>query len=312
MLMTKLRYQTLEHCSWKINLWLLKTIPKELSLKEVMIYQKDNEESFLQVGPYRSPKRINKLKFIAKKLKVSIDQVKKSLKEISHLEPKPGRSFIRPETRRRNTPRVPDIILNKLDQGYEILINDNSLPRLRINPQYRKLIKRKNIEPETKKYIKEKIGSALWIMKAITQRRITIQRITECILQVQQDFFTDGLGDHLKPLTLQDIAQRVERNESTVSRVVNNKYIQTPYGIFKLSYFFSSAFKTNNGEMISSEAIRSRVLELLEEEDKKHPLSDKKIAKLLSLEGINIARRTITKYREELKIPPSHLRKENN
>ena len=251
----------------------------------------------------------NKTKPIAKNLKVSPDEVKKALKEISRLEPKPGRSFTHSESK-RILPHSPDIIVEKIDNRHEVIINDRELPRLKISSHYKNLLNRKDVSEETKKYLKEKIGSALWLIKAVMQRQDTIRRVAECIIEIQRGFFEQGQEELLKPLTLQEIARHTSRNESTISRVVNNKYIRTPYGTFKLSYFFSSSFKTTQGEAISSEAIKSQIINLINEEDPRHPLSDDKIVKHFSAQGINVARRTIAKYREELKIPPSHLRKE--
>ncbi|MFC1658905.1 RNA polymerase factor sigma-54, partial [Candidatus Omnitrophota bacterium] len=251
----------------------------------------------------------NRLKVIAKALKAPLEQIKKASKEISCLEPKPGRLFIQSETR-RVLPRAPDILLEKIDDEYEIVINSGELPKLRISAQYKKLLSRKDTPEETRKYLKEKINSALWLIKAVAQRQDTIRRIAECIIEIQGGFFEQGQEEKLKPLTLQEVAGRVGRNESTVSRVVNNKYIRTPFGIFKLNYFFSGSYQTEQGEEISSEAIKSRMISLVDEEDCRHPLSDDKIVKLFKAQGITIARRTIAKYREELKIPPSHLRKE--
>ena len=250
----------------------------------------------------------NKTKLIAKSLKVTQDEVKEAVKEISRLEPKPGRPLGQTESRRiHHFP--PDIILEKIENRFELIINNQELPRLKVSAHYKRLLSRKDISEETKKYLTEKIKSAIWLIKAVNQRHQTIRRIAECIIKIQKDFFQQGEEASLKPLTLQEVAQLVERNESTVSRVVNNKYIQTPFGVFKLNYFFSGAFKTSEGEAISSEAIKSKIIALVDEEDSKRPLSDDKIVKSLKAQGVNIARRTIAKYREELKIPPSHLRK---
>ncbi|MFH1678278.1 MAG: RNA polymerase factor sigma-54 [Candidatus Omnitrophota bacterium] len=283
------------------------------NLKECLIIQLQskgaNAPLSLQIIENHLPELAkNKTKQIAKSLKVSVEKVQEALKLISGLEPKPGRSFVRSENKRLPL-SSPDIIVERLDDGYELIINNQELPRLRINSHYKKLLSRKSLSPETREYLKEKINSALWLIKAITQRQQTIRRISECILQIQHDFFINGGDECLKPLTLQDVAKRVGRNESTVSRVVNNKYIKTPYGIFKLNYFFSNAYKTAQGEEISAEAIKSRLATIIDEEDSRRPLSDDKIVKLLASQGINLARRTIAKYREELKIPPSHLRK---
>ena len=251
----------------------------------------------------------NKIKSVAKNLKVPLDQIKEAVKEISQLEPKPGRSFT-PTENRRISPHPPDIILDKIEDRYEIIVNDRKLPRLRISAHYRNLLSRKDVSKETKAYLKERISSALGLIKSVAQRQETVLRLAECLLRIQRDFFQHhGQDEYLLPLTLQEVAKILGRNESTISRVVNNKYMQTPYGIFKLNYFFSSSFKTAGGETISSEAIKSQIIALIDEEDSGHPLSDDKIVKRLSTQGINLARRTIAKYRENLKIPPSHLRK---
>jgi RNA polymerase sigma-54 factor len=283
-------------------------------LKECLIIQlkaKGKQDSLCyQIVEHHLPDLArNKLKVIAKSLKVPLIQVKEVSKEISRLEPKPGRLFTQTETR-RILARPPDIIVEKIDNQYEIIVNNRELPKLKISAHYKNLLSRKDTSEETKKYLKEKINSALWLIKAVAQRQDTIRRIAECIIGIQGDFFEQGQEERLKPLTLQEVAQRVERNESTISRVVNNKYIQTPYGIFKLNYFFSGSYKTEQGLSISSEAIKSQIINLIDEEDHRHPLSDDKIVKSFKAQGINIARRTIAKYREELKIPPSHLRKE--
>ncbi|MGD9015635.1 MAG: RNA polymerase factor sigma-54, partial [Candidatus Omnitrophota bacterium] len=283
-------------------------------LKECLIIQlkakeKQNSLCYQIVEHYLPDLARNKLKNIAKALKVSLDKIKEAAKEISLLEPKPGRAFTQSETRRVIS-RSPDIIVEKIDEQYEVIVNNRELPKLKISAQYKNLLNRKDTPEETKNYLKEKINSALWLIKAVMQRQDTIRRIAECIIDIQKDFFAQGQEEQLKPLTLQEVAQRVGRNESTISRVVNNKYIQTPYGIFKLDYFFSGSYQTEQGEAISSEAVKSQIIALIDEEDHQHPLSDDKIVKLFKAQGINIARRTIAKYREELKIPPSHQRKQ--
>lgn len=283
------------------------------SLKECLIIQlkaKEKQDSLAYriVEEYLSDLAKNDLKIIAKNLGVSPDKVKEALAEISRLEPKPGRSFTHTDNR-RTTSGSPDIIVEKVGNNLEVIINNRDLPRLKISSHYKNLLSRKDVPEETKKYLKEKIGSALWIIRAINQRQQTIRRIAECIVQIQKDFFEQGEEGELKPLTLKEVAELVGRNESTVSRVVNNRYIRTPYGTFKLNYFFSGSFTTSQGEAISSEAIKSQLIAYIEEEDSRHPLSDSKIAEFFNVKGINLARRTIAKYREELKIPPSHLRK---
>ncbi|MEA3561035.1 MAG: RNA polymerase factor sigma-54, partial [Candidatus Omnitrophota bacterium] len=280
------------------------------SLKECLIIQlnakgKTNSLAYRMVENYLTDLAKSKTGLIAKRLKVTQESVKRALKEISALEPKPGRAFSRVETRHI----LPDIIVEKVEDNYEITVNGRSLPSLKINSRYRDLLLQQNTSAEVKKYLKERLSSANWLVNAINQRRETIQRVAECIVQWQGEFFERGSGC-LKPLTMKEVAQRVGRNESTISRVVNNKYIQTPYGVFKLSYFFSGSFKAGTGgSTISTNAVKTQIAGLIKAEERQRPLSDAKIVKILRAQGINVARRTIAKYREELKILPSHFRK---
>lgn len=279
------------------------------NLKECLLIQLDSKGKHDSLA-YRAVENHlvdlakNKTELIAKRLKTPLESVKKALKEISVLEPKPGRSFGQVEARRI----IPDVTVEKIEDNYEITINGRGLPALKISPQYKNLLNLKHTPQEAKIYLKEKLSSALWLVKAVNQRQETIRRVAECILQTQKEFFEFGCG-HLKPLTMKEVARIVERNESTISRAVNNKYIQTPYGIFELSYFFSGAFKTGTEEVVSTDAVKTQVVTLIEDEDQQHPLSDDKIVTILRSQGINIARRTVAKYREELKILPSYLRK---
>ncbi|MFH1783086.1 MAG: RNA polymerase factor sigma-54 [Candidatus Omnitrophota bacterium] len=249
----------------------------------------------------------NKIESIAKSLKISPDSVRLALKEISSLESKPGRSFSKTENRRV----LPDILVEKKGDDYEIIINNKKLPVLKISALYRDLLSKPSSSKEVKDYLKERIDSARWLVKAVGQRQETIMRVARCILDSQKEFFEHGRG-HLKPLTMKEVADKVGRNESTISRVVNNKYIQTPFGIFELSYFFNGAYKTSveaGGEAISTDTVKNKVAMFIEKESPDKPLSDSAIVSILKDEGINVARRTIAKYREELKVLPSHLRK---
>lgn len=279
------------------------------NLKECLLIQlrakgKQGSLAYQIVENYLVDLAKNKAESIARHLKAPLRSVKESLKEISALEPKPGRPFGQIENRHI----LPDIIIEKIKDRYEVIINEQELPRLRISPQYKSLLNQKDTPKDTKRYLKERLSSALWLIKTVGQRQQTIRRVAECIVQLQREFFEEGKG-YLKPLTLKEVADMIGRNESTVSRVVNNKYIRTPHGLFKLKYFFSGSFKTTRGETISAEAIKTQISALIDHEDPRHPLSDTKIAKHLSAQGINVARRTIAKYREKLKILPSHLRK---
>lgn len=246
----------------------------------------------------------NKVELIARQLKVDPESIKTALKEIACLEPKPGRAFYHSETRRI----LPDVIVEKRNNDYEITVNGQDLPPLKISSQYKNLLKKKDTSKEVRKYLKERLGSAIWLAKAVSQRQETISRVAEYIVRRQREFFDYGYG-HLKPLTMKEVAQEVERNESTISRVVNSKYIQTPYGIFGLSYFFSGSYKTDQEGDISANTVKTHIASLIDSEDGQHPLSDVKIANILRAQGLRVARRTVAKYREALKILPSYLRK---
>lgn len=281
------------------------------NLKECLLIQlnfrgRHNSLAYRIVENHLADLAKNKVELIARQLKVTPESVKSALKEISCLEPKPGRAFYQSEARRI----LPDVIVEKIGDGYEITVNGRELPPLKINAQYKGLLKKKDTSEEVKKYLKERLGSAIWLIKAVSQRQETIRRVAEYIVQKQKEFFEYGQG-HLKPLTMKEVAEKVERNESTISRVVHSKYIQTPYGIFELRYFFSGSFRTDTEGDISADTVKTRVASLIESEDGQHPLSDARIVHLLHTQGLQLARRTIAKYREELKILPSYLRKKD-
>lgn len=253
-----------------------------------------------------------RVRVIAKKLKTTPQRVEKAITTISSLEPKPGRLFS-PSPHVTRSHSEPDVILENNEGKQELIINKHYIPKLRISFYYKKLLRSEQISEETKQYIKEKIKSAQTLMRSLTQRNSTLQRVAECIIDIQKDFFIQGDLAALKPLTLKKVARIVERNESTISRVVNNKYIKTPYGTYKLNYFFSRPVNTAhaNSTTLSSETIKSHIYNLICEEKKTTPLNDSKISNLLKKEGITIARRTVAKYREMLKIPPAHRRKKS-
>jgi RNA polymerase sigma-54 factor len=189
------------------------------------------------------------------------------------------------------------------------MLNDDGLPQLRINPMYKRLIdKGTDTNDETKAYVKEKFRSALWLLKSVDQRQKTIFKVAKSIINFQTDFLDHGI-EHLKPLVLRDVANDIGMHESTVSRVVNNKYMHTPQGVFEMKYFFHSGISSSYGEHVSSVTIKQRIRKIIEAEDAKKPLSDSKIVSILQKEGLMLARRTIAKYREELKIPTSNQRK---
>jgi RNA polymerase sigma-54 factor len=268
------------------------TYPDNLLLRKIV------EDHLEQLAKKQYPK-------IAQALKVSVQEVQDTAALIASLEPLPGRFF----GDRGVIYIVADVIVKKVDNDYVVYINDDGMPKLRISPFYRKLLKGYNDSQQTKEYVRDKLRAAQWLVKNIQQRKETIQKVAENIVHVQRDFFDRGIA-HLKPLTLKEIAERIGMHESTVSRVTTNKYMETPRGIFELKYFFSSGIESSDGEATSSTSVKDMIRTLIENENKRKPLSDQKITELLNRRGLNIARRTAAKYREELGILSSKYRRE--
>ncbi len=245
-------------------------------------------------------------KVIAAKLNTSIEEVIESAKTIAQLEPKPGRPF----NDNRSQYITPDIYVFKTDDEYKVVLNGDGMPRLRISNFYLKTLYNKDASSKsTKDYIKNKMNSAVWLIKSIYQRERTIKKVMESIIKFQREFFDHGAA-HLKPLKLRDVADDIEMHESTVSRVTTNKYVHTPNGIFELKYFFNTAISSVQGESVASESVKNKIKEILSNEDPKHPYSDQKIAAILKDQNITMARRTVAKYREVLGILSSSMRKE--
>jgi len=283
------------------------------NLKECLLLQlKMDREYFSLAGKivknHLSELLKNNLPAIAKKMKISAAELKAAVSLISSLEPKPGRQFISGGENTIPNP-VPDIILEKIEGKYEIIINNRDLPSLRISNFYLNLIKSDSADEKTKIYIQEKIKSALNLIKSIAQREETMRKMVRQLLEIQKDFFELGERTYLKPLTLKDIAKTIDRNESTVSRIVRRKYIKTPLGTYRLDFFFTKGLKTHSGAEVSQELIKTKIFNLVDDEPASAPLKDSDLAEALNSEGINIARRTVAKYREELNIPPYHRRK---
>jgi len=252
--------------------------------------------------PYLEKKRFN---FIAKKLNCSVEKIKEAIKQIANLEPKPGCSFNTEIAIRL----IPDVILKRNDDKYEVMLNDWELPSLNLNPKYKTMLKQKDITEDTKEYLEERLKAANSLINAINKRKETMQRVTEAIVYIQKDFLDNGM-QNFKPMTLSQIANLVDKHKSTVSRAVNNKYLQTPNGIFELRQFLNSGVKQENGVLFSSKAIKSKIKELIKNEDKENPLTDQEVVNLFKQEGISISRRTIAKYRHQLKVLSSQSRKE--
>lgn len=242
---------------------------------------------------------------VARALKIEKTRVKAAFKNLSGLDPKPGRRYSTSEVHYV----APDISVFKVGSEWVISLNEDGLPKLRINSYYRELIKKKDsLSKEEKDYLRDKVNSAVWFVKSIYQRKRTIYRVMESILKHQIEFFELGPG-HLKPLTLRDIAENIEMHESTVSRVTSGKYVHTPIGLFELKYFFTSSLSRKDGDSVASESVKEKIKELIQAENPLKPLSDIEVARVLKSQGINIARRTVTKYRESLGILPSNRRK---
>jgi len=245
-------------------------------------------------------------KKIAKALKISVDDVRAAVKIIQYLEPKPGRKFSTDEP----AYITPDIYVYKHGDTFKIVMNDDGLPKLKINRFYKDAIANgRKISKDTKNYLNEKMQSASWLIKSIHQRQKTIYLVMESILKFQGKFFEKGIA-YLRPLILKDIAEDIEMHESTISRVTTNKYVYTPQGLFELKYFFNSSIERTGGESMASASVKEKIRLLIENEDPESPLSDEKLAGILQDSNIQIARRTVTKYRKVLNILPSNKRKQ--
>jgi RNA polymerase sigma-54 factor len=244
-------------------------------------------------------------KAICRALKVSMEEVIAAVNVITSMEPKPGRLFSEEEPQYI----TPDIYVYKTEDDFVVVVNDDGLPKLRVNSFYKQAILKKNeISGNAKDYIQDKLRSAAWLIRSIHQRQKTIYKVMKSILKFQREFFDKGIT-HLKPMVLRDVAEDIGMHESTISRVTTNKYAYTPQGIFELKYFFNSSIKRVHGEAIASASVQAKIKRLIESEDPKKPFSDSKMAELLKAENIDIARRTVAKYREIMGVLPSNKRK---
>ncbi len=244
---------------------------------------------------------------IAKTLNVTQQDVMEASKTIIHeLEPKPGRPYNQADTQYV----VPDVYVIKVEERYVIQLNDEGFPRVRINPYYRRLLSRKEeVDKTTREYIEERLRSAQWLIKGMEQRNKTIYKVAESIVKFQTDFLEHGIS-RLKPLVLRDVAEDISMHESTISRVTTSKYMHTPQGIFPLKFFFTTGFTAaGTGTEVSSLTVKDVIQKMVREEDPAFPLKDQQIVEALKTKGIDIARRTVAKYREELRIPPTSVRK---
>jgi len=281
-----------------------------LSLREALLTQMD----YLQVEDEVTRKIVDNYlplleksdySQLAKELAVPLSDIKYHVDVIKHLEPAPGRKYSQEKT----FYVIPDIIVSKEDKELKITLNDEGMPHLKINSYYKRLLAKAAKEnPEAHKFLKDKMKKAFWFLRSLNQRNQTIFKVANFIVEKQKDFIEKGI-EYIKPLTLMELAQDIGVHESTAGRVVANKYIMTPRGVFPLKYFFHKSISGDYGEEISSLRIKDRIKRLVESEDKDQPLSDIEIGETLAKDNFRIARRTVAKYRNQLKIPPSHIRK---
>ena len=242
---------------------------------------------------------------ISKRFGVSVGEVQAAADEVAKLDPKPGLRH----SEATDSYIVADLVIDKIDGQYHVFINDGNLPRLRLSKVYQEIARdRRKFEGENKEFISTKLNSANWMIQAIEQRRQTMLKVTNYIVDRQRDFFEKGI-QHLHPLTLREVAEHIGMHESTVSRVTNEKYVQTPRGVLPLKFFFSSGLSTTGGEDVSARGIKDQIQKLVEGEDPKNPLTDQAIVSILSDQGVNIARRTVAKYRDQLGVLSARMRK---
>jgi RNA polymerase sigma-54 factor len=242
---------------------------------------------------------------IARALKCTVEEVQQAGDLIATLDPRPGQEIATEETKYV----VPDLVVERVGEDFVVSLNDRNVPRLRISSAYQGMLRQKGAVPDdTRKYITEKLNSAKWLIQTIEQRRKTMIKVMRRIVEEQREFFERGV-EGMRPLTLQQIANHIGMHESTVSRVTTNKYVQTPRGVFELKYFFSSGLQTDDGDDVSAKVAKEKISQLIQNEDKRDPLSDQRIAELLQQDGLRIARRTVAKYRESLRLLPARQRR---
>ncbi len=284
------------------------------SLRESLLRQLDTqgepEDSLARYLVAEKWEQFTRRKFeaIAKSLDIALNELKPAVETISHLDTRPGRKFSTDRTHYVE----PDVFIVKVGNAYVVQLNDNGLPRLRVSRAYRKMLqamRREKSQADAQQFIKEKMRSAVWLIKSLDQRQRTIFKVATSIIQQQRAFLDHGV-EHLRPMVLRDVAEDIEMHESTVSRVVSNKYMHTPRGLLPMKFFFHSGIDRDYGGDISSLTVKRKIQNFIQDEDAKKPLSDSELMRILNREGIHIARRTVAKYRDELSIPSSTDRKQ--
>ena len=244
-------------------------------------------------------------KRIARTLRAPIEEVLAAVRVIRELDPKPGNRYVS----NRVEYIVPDVYVVKVGDDYQVMLNDDDVPKLNINAQYQRLLRRNNgLQEDAKDYLEEKFRSAVWLVKGIEQRRQTLMKVSKSLCRFQRNFLDKGLA-YLNPLVLKDVADDIGMHESTVSRVTTNKYIHTPQGVFELKFFFHSGLKSFEGDAMSSVSVKDTIRKMVGAEDARIPLTDQQLVAMLEDKNINIARRTVAKYRQELHIPPASRRR---
>ena len=281
------------------------------NLRECLLIQLRNKSSYDPhaeiILDFHFEDFINKrFEIIAKRMEISLDEVKDAFEEIIKLNPKPGEGYFD----EKQNYIIPDLVVTEMNEEFVIYLNDGSIPSFHINSAYRNMmLQQKKTDKKVKEFITRKLESARWFINAIHQRRTTMLRTMHAIVDKQKDFFKKG-PKFQKPMILADIAEIIQMDISTISRVTNGKYVQTDWGVYELKYFFSEKLESDSGEQISTKVIKQRIREIVESEDKKSPLSDQAIVNKLKEKGFTIARRTVQKYREQMRIPVKRLRRE--
>jgi RNA polymerase sigma-54 factor len=246
----------------------------------------------------------HRLQHLSKQIGIDVHRINEELKVVRELDPYPGRRYSSDEP----VFVAPEVYIEKIDDEYVIYFADDGSPRLRISPTYQRMLDQTSTTREERDFIKDKVRSAVDLLRNIEHRRQTIYRVVECIVRRQQDFLDKGV-EYIKPMMLKDVAEDIGMHLSTISRVVNRKYAHTPQGVIEIRRFFSEGMLNEDGEEVSTRIIKIKIKKMIEEEDTKKPITDDEIAKILSKDGIKLSRRTVAKYRDQLQIPGSRERK---
>jgi len=274
-------------------------------LIQLQRHEKENTLEYKIVSEHMEDLGRRRFPEIARRMGISVEEVQKAADNIARLNPRPGQVFAA-------APQnyvLPDVVVEKVDGDYQIILNNEQIPHLRISNLYKDIIASGNTQSsEVKNYVRDKIRSGKFLIRSIHQRQETIFNIVQQIVSRQRDFLDHG-ASHLKPMTMAEVADAVGVHETTVSRAVSGKYMATPQGVFEMKYFFTSGYQTATGESLSNTSVKEAILDLVKHENGSAPLSDHEIVEILGERGIPIARRTVAKYRGELNILPSHMRR---